>query len=1098
MRNAVTVALLLSLPSAASAASIAGTITQAAGGAPLPGMQVRAWVQTPKGWIRQSVGTATAPSAGDGTYALSDLPAGTYKVDARMPDGYSGNYGDRWYDVLDPVGFGYVPEDADPIVLADADAVTGVDIALEVLGGFDGLVVSPGGTPLGGMQVRAEEKVDPRIHHNDITTLRGSPSLGYTFFNYAYAFRGLPPEAYRLLVHDPVASWETAVSPGPVNVTPGSAFAGPVVPLAAMTPDPREPNESPADPNSAIDQPANPFRESPPQAFTSAGALVGPLGAHDVDWYCWDALVGDRYLVKAYAKLTVEGTPRDDPWVDPVIALFGNASGPFVKLAEDDDSLGGLSSYIDAEIVPAWGAGRYCVAVSTYGDTAFDGSGQTSAGRYELSIAMGNRRPRLAATYTTTSQLDPTPVPTPPAAISANEGETLTVAFDYSDPDGDPLAVAATVVDKDGNPVSSGALAYDAGAGTFTWPLPYGTSDASPYVLTLSVADAEFTIAIPIDLQVLYVNVPPTTPAPGAPADGAKVTTFVPDLVVANATDQNPENVLTYEFELYYGGTSGAPDVVATAIPQGATGTTTYTASLPISTEDVWVYWRTRSNDGAGGVSTWSAFSRFFVDTQNDPPLAADILKPLEGDTILVKRPALESSNPADPEGDAIRIVFEVATDAAFSSVVVASPPVDANTLAGTTTWTVSQDLVWGTPYYARAHAIDALGLAGPTGVVRGFQLAPNLLPAAPVLGGALGASCTGYKVETAPTSFEVPGVTDPNGDAVTIELGVFGATDDPSAATPLAQASAPSRLPTTTIAVPDGTFQPGATYLVAVRAWDGTAWTAWTGCALAVNAPPQAPALAGALGASCAGYETAPAPASLPVSVVADPDGDPLTVTLAVFAAGADPSTATAIAEASAAAQLPTTTLALPAGTLQPSTTYVVATRAYDGMAFSAWSACSLRIDALPPAPTLAGALGASCAGYEAASPPTSLDVTGVVDPDADPVTIELAVFAQGADPSTATPLAQASAAAQLPTTPVAIPAGALQPGGSYVVAVRAYDGIARTAWTSCALKVAAPPQTGGGGGGGCGCGGGPGTAAEALLGLVAALAVRRRRRVG
>jgi hypothetical protein len=235
--------------------------------------------------------------------------------------------------------------------------------------------------------------------------------------------------------------------------------------------------------------------------------------------------------------------------------------------------------------------------------------------------------------------------------------------------------------------------------------------------------------------------------------------------------------VLTYDFELYYGGTSGAPAAVAPAIPEGAAGTTTYTASLPISTEDVWVYWRARANDGVGGVSTWSPFSRFFVDTQNDAPAAADLLKPLEGDLVVVRRPALESSNPPDPEGDAIRIVFEVATDGAFTDVVLTSPPVDANTLAGTTTWVVTQDLAWGAEYYARAHAIDAAGLAGPTGIVHRFQLAPNQLPEAPALGGALGASCGGYKVETAPTSLEVAGVTDPNGDPVTIELAVFAAT---------------------------------------------------------------------------------------------------------------------------------------------------------------------------------------------------------------------------------------------------------------------------------------------------------------------------------
>ena len=65
---------------------------------------------------------------------------------------------------------------------------------------------------------------------------------------------------------------------------------------------------------------------------------------------------------------------------------------------------------------------------------------------------------------------------------------------------------------------------------------------------------------------------------------------------------------------------------------------------------------------------------------------------------------------------------------------------------------------------------------------------------------------------------------------------------------------------------------------------------------------------------------------------------------------------------------------------------------------------------------------------------------------------------------------------------------------GRAYVVAVRANDGIARTAWSSCALRVKKLPEAASGGG--CGCGGGAGTAAEALLGLAAALLLRRRRR--
>ena len=55
--------------------------------------------------------------------------------------------------------------------------------------------------------------------------------------------------------------------------------------------------------------------------------------------------------------------------------------------ANDDDALStdSLNARIDTDAVAA--DGRYCVAVTSFGDSDFNGSGQASAGRYGLRIA---------------------------------------------------------------------------------------------------------------------------------------------------------------------------------------------------------------------------------------------------------------------------------------------------------------------------------------------------------------------------------------------------------------------------------------------------------------------------------------------------------------------------------------------------------------------------------------------------------------------------------------------------------------------------------------------------------------------------------------
>src|SRR5690606_14277002 len=175
-------------PGAASAATISGTITDG-GGAGIP-MQVRLWSSGSKGYEISTTVTAAA----NGTYSFTNVSAGTYKVDARMPPMFTGNYGDRWYDQAPPIGNGWIAVDADELVVTAMDTLTNIDITMPVNGGLDGSIIL-NNAPRNGVYVRVESTSDYRLHHEHISkfggdqvTINGLPTSDGRFI-----MRGLPP-----------------------------------------------------------------------------------------------------------------------------------------------------------------------------------------------------------------------------------------------------------------------------------------------------------------------------------------------------------------------------------------------------------------------------------------------------------------------------------------------------------------------------------------------------------------------------------------------------------------------------------------------------------------------------------------------------------------------------------------------------------------------------------------------------------------------------------------------------------------------------------------------------------------------------------------
>jgi hypothetical protein len=814
--------VVLLVPLVASAASVSGRVTDGATG--LAGMEVRLWALTAKGYSFAPPNGQVVLTNATGDYAFTNVPAGSYKVDTRMPNGFSGNWGDRWLDVAAPMANGYVPEDADVLELTAASALTGVDIAVQLNGGFDGRVVNGSSQPQVGIFARAELVSDRRVHHND-TSKSLSVRLG------EISFRGQVPGETRLVLHDPnyvlgdtIRTGLTVVS----NTAPGIGDTA----MAPAPADALEPNNAHSDANATFD--GGGFRLAVPEAFRARGA-IGPRNSGDTDWFCFEAVAGDRYVIDVAPTLTLEdGGVVDGPWFDPVASFWEVDAG--LKLAEDDDTGPGRAARVDTGELA--NPGRHCAVVSAFGDTAWNGSNQGSAGTYALTIAMGNRRPALAVSS------NGAPAPVPPAKLTIAEAESVTLDALFSDPDGNLSGGTFELRDAQNAVVSAGSVNLSTGAFSFTWTAPQTGARGSPYTFTVQVTDGEFTRTVTVVIEVTSVNLAPGLPTLLSPDAGASVATRTPTLVCAETFDLD-EETLTYEFELTWddGGVQTGSVVgvdggwfadAGTAPPEVALAA----AALP---ENARVSWRVRAFDGnaANGYSPWTAPWTFFVDSINDPPPAPVLTKPADGEELLVRRPTLEATNPVDPEGEAVTLTFQVAADVAFTAVVHTSPATPVTTGSTHTMYTLPLDLNWGGSYYARATATDTRGGVSPASNVNHFTVRANTAPTPPAFGAPL-ASCgsSGLTVMAAPTTLVVPNVADVEQDAITLQLELFNAADNPATATPLfSQTAAQQGTADTTFTIAGVAWVEDASYRVRVRALDGLNITAWTECVFTLNA---------------------------------------------------------------------------------------------------------------------------------------------------------------------------------------------------------------------------------------------------------------------
>jgi MYXO-CTERM domain-containing protein len=715
---------------------LSGTVTDRTL-SPISGIEVRLWQEGDKSSFVPAVETLTNAS---GAYSFTGIEAGNYRVDARMPDGFTGNWGDRWYDVEPPNSGGYIAQDADTLVIEGADNLTSINLMLEIMGGFDGAVAHLG-TYRSGLLVRAEWVDDLRYEHTDITASSPETRLGL------FSMRGLidyGDHDYGFFIYDPAGIMADAYY-SPFRLIPDSSLSLEDFEINQLGTDPHEPNNSRTD--------AGAFSVDNNLTWTTTGAHISPRSGTDVDWFCFSAEVDDRYLLYAWTTVMTGGLEREHPWMDPILSFWSYA-GPTL-LAEDDDSgLGFLESFIDTGPIAV--RGDYCAVVSSYGDTAWNGVGQQWAGHYLFELAMGNRPPTISATF------DGFPIG--PEGILVGEDELIVIDLVYSDPDDDVVDLRVVQIDSGDVEVLDGVLEYNEGTGTYTWDTGHRAADFSPYVVTLTVADNEFERSFGFLIEVEYINIPPTTPVPILPENDAVVELNWASLVVENSNDLD-EDDLFYEYRLYFGQAGGDP-VYSVLVAENDSGQTSFdTEPIP---ENMEVYWTVRAFDGQeeNAYSPWTGFMRFRIDTENEPPFAPALRKPYSGETVLVRVPSFSATNPEDPDGDDVFLTFQVAADPEFLYIFEESPPVPVNRVSVTTAWLITIPMTWGSEYWARAYAEDSRGLRSAFSNVNNFLIArANQAP-------SISAS-----YDSAPIPDD--GITISEGDTTTIDLAFFDPDGD-------------------------------------------------------------------------------------------------------------------------------------------------------------------------------------------------------------------------------------------------------------------------------------------------------------------------------
>jgi hypothetical protein len=185
--------------------------------------------------------------------------------------------------------------------------------------------------------------------------------------------------------------------------------------------------------------------------------------------------------------------------------------------------------------------------------------------------------------------------------------------------DPDPLSSVTYQLEIARTPDFTGARVYDGLLAT-EFAVPDSLDNVTTYYWRVTAIDNTGLRTVSGAVGRFFIDTTPSIPAPAAPLAGEERMP-ADELTWEPASDPNPEDIITYEIEVYTGADLTVKIAQAAGIAALAQTVNTLVGFDALADNQVY-HWRVRSRDNHNAASAFSRAGSFFFNKFNDPPSA--------------------------------------------------------------------------------------------------------------------------------------------------------------------------------------------------------------------------------------------------------------------------------------------------------------------------------------------------------------------------------------------------------------------------------------------------------------------------------------------